>query len=212
MAAGLTRVIDIVHSLAKFPDDGGAPDSELLERYLTHQDQVAFRAIVHRHGNMVLSVCKRVLDHHQDAEDALQATFLILAGQARAVRQRSVGGWLHTVAYRTSVAVRSRRNRRARYEKTVPSFPELETSVSDGEEWRHELDLAVKQLPERYRDPIVLCELGNISRRTAARQLGSGGNPVQSELIVAGPCWPSPAPHGLWNQTCGLGPAGLTFR
>ena len=182
MAAGLERVIDLVHSIAKLPDGGQSSDLELLDRYLTHADQLAFTELVHRHGCMVLNVCKRILTNHQDAEDAFQATFLILAGKAHKVRQRSIGSWLHTVAYRTALTARTRRRQRTRFETTMDALPEPKASPPEAESWRHELDLAVRQLPVKYREPIVLCELGGVSRRATARQLGVPEGTLSSRL------------------------------
>src|SRR5262245_28385501 len=94
--------------LRRATDPGGISDGGLLERFVRGRDEEAFRALVARHGPMVLGVCRRVLRHEHDADDAFQATFLILARKASAVRRDSVGGWLHRVALRAALAARGR--------------------------------------------------------------------------------------------------------
>src|SRR5258708_8780486 len=90
-----------------------ASDAQLLARFLTSRDEAAFAALVRRHGPMVLGVCRRVLRHAQDAEDAFQATFLVLAKKASSVLKRAtVGTWLYVVAYRTAQRARARQARR----------------------------------------------------------------------------------------------------
>src|SRR5881398_378244 len=98
MAAGqLTRVID--HLRGVNPDATGLADGDLLNRYVRHRDEAAFEALVRRHGPMVMGVCRRVLRHAHDAEDAFQATFLVLARKAAAITQRDLlANWLYGVA------------------------------------------------------------------------------------------------------------------
>src|SRR5205823_9620993 len=93
---------------ALLPHEGGRwTDGELLERFLAEHDQVAFTALLRRHGPLVLGICRRVLQHAQDAEDAFQATFLVLVRRGRAIRNKdSVGNWLYGVAYRTALEAR----------------------------------------------------------------------------------------------------------
>src|SRR5262249_35828649 len=88
-------------------------DGQLLECFLARRDEAAFETLVQRHGPMVLSVCQRLLRHAQDAEDAFQATFLVLIRKAASVLPRqSVGNWLYGVAYRTALEARTATARR----------------------------------------------------------------------------------------------------
>src|SRR5262245_27831120 len=105
-------------------DGGGLADEELLERIRTCRDEDAFAALVGRYGPMVLGVCRRLLGHAQDAEDAFQATFLVLARRAASIRKpQAVASWLQGVAYRTALEARSAARRRAT-ERQVPALPE----------------------------------------------------------------------------------------
>src|ERR1043166_4647714 len=104
-AATLNRVIAYVRQLSD-TDTRGLTDRQLLERFNRDRDESAFAELVRRHGPMVLVTCRRVLRHHQDAEDAFQAAFLVLARKASSIRQSdSIAGWLYQVAYRLSMRV-----------------------------------------------------------------------------------------------------------
>jgi RNA polymerase sigma factor (sigma-70 family) len=152
--------------------DGCPDDGDLLERYVRLGDEAAFEALVRQHGAMVLGVCRRVLHNWHDAEEAFQATFLVLARRAASVRPRDrVGNFLYGVAYRTALeARRAGARRRLKEARVVPRTEE----PADGPwaELRPVLDLELAGLPEKYRAPVVLCDLEGKTRREAARQLG----------------------------------------
>jgi RNA polymerase sigma factor (sigma-70 family) len=151
----------------------GAADQELLERFASRRDQDAFAVLVRRHGPMVLGVCRSVLGQEQDAEDASQATFLVLARKPGGLwRPEAVGPWLHGVAYRLALRVRSaaQRNdvRAASGEPRLSVNPAAEL-ILRGEHTLLHTELA--SLPARYRGPLVLCYLQGSTRDEAAQQL-----------------------------------------
>jgi RNA polymerase sigma factor (sigma-70 family) len=150
-------------------------DRELIDRFLRRRDEAAFAALVHRHGAMVLSACRRVLHNPHDAEDASQATFLILAHKAAGIRKRdALGSWLHGVAVRVARDLRAKLARRA----TQPLAPGDDVARSEGLEsltWaevRQAVDEELGRLPEHYRAALVLCYLEGRARDEAALQLG----------------------------------------
>jgi RNA polymerase sigma factor (sigma-70 family) len=147
----------------------------LLERFLADRDEAAFTALVRRHGAMVFGVCRRVLHHEQDAEDAFQATFLILARKAASLRlERSLGGWLHEVAYHLALRARENTARRQSHEKEIRSVTPTEDAAMEASrrELRSLLDEELRQLPAKYREPLILCYLEGKTNEQAARQLG----------------------------------------
>ncbi|MFO0965529.1 MAG: RNA polymerase sigma factor [Gemmataceae bacterium] len=154
--------------------DEGMADADLLERFLTRRDEAAFETLVGRHGSMVLAVCGRVLGDAHAAEDAFQATFLILARQARAIRSwTSLGSWLHGVAYRAALKARAREACRRRHEREA-MLPEPTDPAGDvlWRDLRPVLDAALDRLPEKYRAPLVLCDVEGKTQQEAARLLG----------------------------------------
>jgi RNA polymerase sigma factor (sigma-70 family) len=154
-------------------DGAAATDGELLARFAAGRDETAFTALVQRHGPMVLAVCRGVLRHRHDAEDAFQAAFLILARKAATIRRhQSVGSWLHEVAYRVALQTRARSVRRlpeGRAEEAAAGDPALDLTLRDVQRVVHE---ELRRLPEKLRAPLVLCYLEARTQDEAARQLG----------------------------------------
>src|SRR5262249_40853037 len=141
--------------------------------FLERRDEAALAALVKRHGPMVWGVCRRLLSHH-DAEDAFQATFLVLVRKAASVvPRRMVGNWLYGVAHHTALQARRTAARRKARERQVTEMPE--PAVTDQDLWRDLrplLDEALSRLPDKYRAVIVLCDLEGKTRRETAGQLG----------------------------------------
>jgi len=153
--------------------EGRLSDAELLQRFVKCRDQDAFAALVERHGPLVQRMCQRLLRDTHTAEDAFQATFLVLARRAGSVRRpQALGCWLHGVAYR--VASRARRHDPAPpLEQPEPPGREPEPFTEMTlREARARLHEALERLPEKYRLPLILCYLEEKTRDEAARQLG----------------------------------------
>jgi RNA polymerase sigma factor (sigma-70 family) len=161
-------------------------DAQLLEGFSAHRDEGAFEALLRRHGPMVLGVCRRILRNHHDAEDAFQATFLVLACKAGSVRRRhTVASWLYGVACKVALNLRGSSGRRRRKEKEAAAMPKGDATSESWHQLEPLLDDAVRSLPDRYRAPVVLCDLEGKSRKEAARQLGCPEGTVASRLARA---------------------------
>jgi RNA polymerase sigma factor (sigma-70 family) len=151
-------------------------DAELLARFVSRQEASAFEELVRRHGPMVMRVCQRVLAHAQDAEDAFQAAFIVLARKASGIaKQGSVGSWLYGVAYRVALQVKENTSKhrlpvQGIDGRTIPDARQTPATV-DGET-RAILDQELNRLPEKYRAPLVLCYLEGKTTDEAARELG----------------------------------------
>lgn len=168
-------------------DGAGLTDAQLLGRFVERRDEAAFEALLRRHGPMVFGVCRRVLGNNDDARDAFQATFLVFVRKAASLASRgAVGGWLHGVAYRTALEARSRRARRRARERQVEVMPQpMAEPDNDWQELLVLLDRELNRLPEKYRMPVVLCELEGKSRKDAARELKLPEGTLSSRLAMA---------------------------
>ncbi len=186
MAHGTSRPVLRYLAHALTPGDG-LSDSQLLERFAAGRDEAAFAALVRRHGPAVLGVCLRVLRHRQDAEDAFQAAFLVLARRPRAIRKReSLASWLHGVALRVARKARAGNLRRRVWPGEVPDRPAPEAPPAFlWRDLRPALDEEIARLPPPYRDTFVLCYLEGKTNAEAAALLGCPKGTVLSRLARA---------------------------
>jgi RNA polymerase sigma factor (sigma-70 family) len=179
--------------LFRFGASGQLGDAELLGRFVAGRRdeaaEAAFAALMERHGPMVLGVCRRVLGDRHEAEDAFQATFLVLARKAGAIaRREQLANWLHGVASRTALDARARTDRRRARERNASATAAVEVGPDDGPErveLRTILDEELDRLPASYRGPVILCELDGLSRQAAARRLGIPEGTLSSRLARA---------------------------
>jgi RNA polymerase sigma factor (sigma-70 family) len=183
----VSEVIPYLRRTVLLPQGAGLTDEQLLSRFLDRRDEAAFAALLQRHGPMVWGVCRRLLANYQDAEDAFQATFLVLVRKAATVLPRErVGPWLYGVAYRTAqrgrvAAAKARRRERPFVELPAPA-------VAEPDRWAHLrplLDQELTGLPDRYRVVVVLCDLEGKTRTEVARHLGLPEGTVASRLARA---------------------------
>ncbi len=170
----------------------GLTDSELLDRFTqgrAEAAEAAFTALVDRHGSMVLHVCRHVLGNEHDAQDASQATFLILARRAGSIgRRESVASWLHGVALRVAARARlaaARRRARERRGAEIMAAPQVgqnDVGVGESPESYAALHDELGRLPESFREPLVLCYFEGLTHEQAAAQLRCPLGTVQSRL------------------------------
>ena len=163
----------------------GLSDAQLLERFLTQGDAGAFEALVGRHGPMVLGVCRRILRDPHDAEDAFQATFLVLVQKGGAVRGRdALAGWLHQVAHRVALRANAAAARRRALEREVGEMAVAATTNGPGapDDVLRVLDEEIVRLPEKLRLAIVYCDLEGLTQAKAAGQLHWSKRTLQHRL------------------------------
>jgi RNA polymerase sigma factor (sigma-70 family) len=175
---------------------GGCSDGQLLERLTatsasqrTTEIELAFAALLERHGAMVWRVCRAIALNEHDAEDAFQATFLVLIRKAKTLRVRqTLGPWLHAVASRISMGVRAASLRRRRTERTAgrEALNDSACASADSENELDQMGISLQEeitrLPERFRAAVVLCDLGGLSYREAAEKLEIPLGTLQSRL------------------------------
>jgi RNA polymerase sigma factor (sigma-70 family) len=187
MAKGhLNRIVQHLYRAALQPDGGELPDRQLLEAFVTRRDEVAFEMLLQRHGPMVMGVCRRLLRDCHDAEDAFQATFLVLVRKARSISTPALlGNWLYGVAYRTALEAKRASARRKAKERQA-GMARIEAGEHQKSlDWRPLLDQELSRLPLKYRCPVVLCDLEGKTHGEAAQLLGCPVGTVGSRLARA---------------------------
>jgi RNA polymerase sigma factor (sigma-70 family) len=185
--ATLATTIRRLHTLVRADQAGALTDGQLLERFALRRDEDAFALLVRRHGPMVLGVCRRLLRHEQDAEDAFQATFLVLARRAPSVRCRAaLGSWLYRVAVRAAHTARGRAEPPGAAAWAAACGADADPAGEAAwRELRPVLDEEVCRLPEKYRAPVVLCYLRGKTHEAAAAELGWPRGTVAGRLARA---------------------------
>jgi RNA polymerase sigma factor (sigma-70 family) len=185
--ARLSPVLRHIRQLVATQHAKERTDLQLLRAFAADNDHLAFAALVRRHGPLVMRVCRDVLQQAQDAEDAFQATFLVLARKATSIRKsEALVSWLHGVAFRMAMNAKRNAARRRQHESrskaASPADPAWELA------WREVqllLDEEIQRLPEKYRAPFLLCCLENRSRADVAHQLCVEEGTVWSRLAQA---------------------------
>jgi RNA polymerase sigma factor (sigma-70 family) len=174
MATAKAKLLGQLQSMLGAGKGNKLLDRQLLEQFTTERNQAAFATLVRRHGPMVLNVCRRVLHNTADAEDAFQATFLVLARKAATVGKReALAAWLHQVAYRVALHTRAGASRRQHHERRATGrLGEDPLAAITGRELLTVLDEELHALPAQSRGPLILCYLEEQTRDEAARQLG----------------------------------------
>jgi RNA polymerase sigma factor (sigma-70 family) len=183
----MTTVIDHLRRTVLGPGAGASTDGDLLGGFIETRNEDAFAALLRRHGPMVWGVCRRLLLHDHDAEDAFQATFIVLVRKAASIRPReAVGNWLHGVAYHVALKARALAMKRRLKEQQVQVMPEPTATPPDQTE-RIDclLDQELARLPDKYRLPIVLCDLEGRARKDVAHQLRLKAGTLSSRLTTA---------------------------
>ena len=162
----------------------GLPDAQILERFVRHRDELAFTALVQRHGPMVLSVCRGILADPNDADDAFQAAFLLLARKAGSLWVGdSLGGWLHRVASRIALQIKADAARRRHQERRAAEKAGVRaTSGQPEDDTFRVLHQEIDRLPEHYRKPIILCYLEHMTYQQAANHLRWSEGTTQGRL------------------------------
>jgi RNA polymerase sigma factor (sigma-70 family) len=183
----LGNVLHYLRQIASAPASQELTDKELLESFAAGRDETAFALLMQRHGALVWGVCQRVLRQDQDAEDAFQATFFVLARKAGRIRwQADVGNWLYAVALRTALKAKGGATRRNRGERQLQDMPAPEPNCDSA--WldlRPVLDEELNRLPLKYRAPVVLHYFEGKTYAQAAQALGCPAGTVSTLLAQA---------------------------
>jgi RNA polymerase sigma factor (sigma-70 family) len=166
-------------------------DAQLLERFAVERDEAAFASLLQRHGPLVWGVCRRVLTEEHAAEDAFQATFLVLVRKAQAVSKKaSIRSWLYGVALRVALRARQREALRRHHEQKAPVRAQEEMRPEEiWQDVRPILDEEIERLPEKYRLPVLLCYLEGQTNDEAARLLNCPRGTIATRLARAREHW-----------------------
>jgi RNA polymerase sigma factor (sigma-70 family) len=171
--AQLDTLMRHLKGLAAGPGGQHRTDRQLLDDFAARRDESAFAALLSRHGPMVLRVCRRVLRHEQDAEDAFQATFLVLARHPGVIRQRgALASWLYGVAYRAAMDVKRKAAQRRTHEAKLRERTPAAAASPTWDDVQAVLDEEIQRLPEPFRAAFVLCVLDGQTVPAAAAELG----------------------------------------
>jgi RNA polymerase sigma factor (sigma-70 family) len=184
----LDPVVRHLYRMAGADPTAERTDAELLRHFIERREESAFTALLERHGGLVMSVCRRLLPHRHDAEDAFQATFLTLIRHASSIRRtEAVGSWLYRVAHRIALKAGTDMARRTVRERQSGPVAQAPTSSSEAalRELQSVVDEEVRRLAEKYRAPFVLCCLEGKTRTEAARELGWKEGTVAGRLAEA---------------------------
>jgi RNA polymerase sigma factor (sigma-70 family) len=167
---------------------GNWTDDQLVTLFLTDEEgsEAAFRVLIHRHGSMVLGICRRVLGDEHAAEDAFQATFLVLVKKAGGLRDcKLLSNWLYGVALRIANKEKAKGTRRRIVERHATEWALARCGDVDHAELRSVIDEEIRRLPERYRVPLVLCHMEGLRHEEVAKRLGCPVGTVESRLSRA---------------------------
>jgi RNA polymerase sigma factor (sigma-70 family) len=183
----LSRALRELHWLTDAHSEKDLSDGELLTRFCRHGEPTAFSLLLHRHGPMVLGVCRRILGHAHDAEDAFQATFLVLVRKAASIRkQESLGSWLFGVACHIARRARLHKARRPIHQTGATDMAASKPADElCWQELRSVLDAEIEQLPEKYRAALVLCYLEGRTHEQGAGELGVPKSSLSSRVARA---------------------------
>jgi RNA polymerase sigma factor (sigma-70 family) len=184
MPGEINEVVEHLRRAVLRQDQAGLSDGQLLGHFIDRRDGAAVAELVRRHGPMVWGICRRVLQNHHEAEDAFQATFLVLVRRAASITPRDmVGNWLYGVAHQTAVKARTMLAKRRTRERQGTAVPEPQAPEQDAwDDLQLVLDQELSRLPDKFRVAIVLCDLEGKTRKEAARQLGLPEGTVAGRL------------------------------
>src|SRR5262245_26982726 len=181
--SGLGQVARWVRRFWGQPGYQELTDRELLRKYVRDRDEEAFAVILRRHGAWVLSLCRRVLGSDQDAEDAFQATWLVLARKAGSLRPGGIlSNWLHGVAYKTALKARTHAWRRLKHEHQAMTRHEAADNRGANDQLPEWIEEELERLPAKLKNPLLLCYYEGKTREEAARELQCSPGAIKSSL------------------------------